>query len=201
MLIKSLPSLLNSSFPPGLHLPGCSPPLQLPGPGHCQAGGPPPCDNSSALMAKISCFSYFIFTTYNLISNCWRQRGQLDVGNTFSCLICFILHFHIFLWNFIFFIFHFHVILSYKQLLTAEWAARRWDKRATHSIFHFKSAFLRPCLLYFSDIVLCIFLTLCYPFYWLCIMYFFLFCQLYLSFCQMCFLYFLSVLSYASKLS
>ena len=29
------PQLLH---PPGLHLPGCSPPLQLPGPGHCQAG-------------------------------------------------------------------------------------------------------------------------------------------------------------------
>ena len=24
--------------PPGLHLPGCLPPLQLPGPGHCRAG-------------------------------------------------------------------------------------------------------------------------------------------------------------------
>ena len=33
------PQLLQ---PPGLRLPGCSPPLQLPGPGHCQAGGPPP---------------------------------------------------------------------------------------------------------------------------------------------------------------
>ena len=29
------PQLLH---PPGLHLPGCSPPLQLPGPGHCRAG-------------------------------------------------------------------------------------------------------------------------------------------------------------------
>ena len=29
------PQLLH---PPGLHLPGCLPPLQLPGPGHCRAG-------------------------------------------------------------------------------------------------------------------------------------------------------------------
>ena len=32
------PQLLQ---PPGLRLPGCSPPLQIPCPGHCQAGGPP----------------------------------------------------------------------------------------------------------------------------------------------------------------
>ena len=41
LLIKLDPSHHNSSFPPGLRLPGCSPPLQFPGPGHFQAGGPP----------------------------------------------------------------------------------------------------------------------------------------------------------------
>ena len=38
MLMKNGPLPPQLLHPPGLRLPGCSPPLQLPGPGHCRAG-------------------------------------------------------------------------------------------------------------------------------------------------------------------